>query len=80
MGFMTPSRADSDGVITIKEVTTPTAKADSGQVYTKNTNDLFFQDGAGTEQVVLKGGKHTIWVKQSKRRLLQPGKEFHQVA
>lgn len=62
MGNMTVPRADVDGVITIKEVTTPTAKADSGQVYTKNTNDLFFQDGAGTEQVVLKGGTHTIWV------------------
>ena len=59
---MTVPRADVDGVITIKEVSTPTAKADSGQVYTKNTNDLFFQDGAGTEQVVLKGGTHTIYV------------------
>ena len=56
MGYMTPSRADSDGVITIKEVTTPTAKTDSGQVYTKTDNNLYFQDGAGTEQVVLKGG------------------------
>ena len=62
MGFMTPSRADSDGVITIKEVTTPTAESDSGQVYTKADNNLYFQDGAGTEQVVLKGGTHTIFV------------------
>ena len=62
MGYMTPSRADSDGIITIKEVSTPTAKADSGQVYTKTDNNLYFQDGAGTEQVVLKGGTHTIFV------------------
>ncbi len=62
MGFMTVPRADVDGVITIKEVSTPTAKADNGQVYTKTDNNLYFQDGAGTEQVVLKGGKHSIWV------------------
>ena len=58
----TAASADLDGVITIKEVTTPTAKADSAQVYTKTDNNLYFQDGAGDERVVLKGGKHSIWV------------------
>ena len=62
MGKYTAASADLDGVITIKEVTTPTAKADSAQVYTKTDNNLYFQDGAGDERVVLKGGKHSIWV------------------
>jgi len=57
-----PASADTDGVLTIKEVSTPTAKTNSGQVYTKTDNNLYFQDGAGTEQVLLKGGKHSIWV------------------
>ena len=63
-----PASADADGVITIKEVTTPTAKGDSGQVYTKSDNNLYFQDGAGTEQVLLKGGTRTIWVPASAMR------------
>jgi len=35
--------------LTLKETTTPTAKADFGKIYTKNDNKLYFQDGAGTE-------------------------------
>ncbi len=34
---------------TMKEVTTPTALADHGRIYTKADNKLYFQDGAGTE-------------------------------
>jgi hypothetical protein len=37
------------GVVSIKEVTTPTATANYGKVYTKTDNKLYFQDGAGTE-------------------------------
>jgi len=35
--------------IRIDETATPTAIASVGQVYTKNDNKLYFQDGAGTE-------------------------------
>ena len=41
-----------DGVVTIKETTTPTADTNYGKVYTKNDNKLYFQDGAGTEHGV----------------------------
>ena len=37
------------GVVSIKEVTTPTATTNYGKVYTKTDNKLYFQDGAGTE-------------------------------
>ena len=37
------------GVLTLKEITTPTADTNYGKVYTKNDNKLYFQDGAGTE-------------------------------
>ena len=37
------------GVVSIKEVTTPTATANYGKVYTKTDNKLYFQDGGGTE-------------------------------
>lgn len=35
--------------IAIKEITTPTALADYGKIYTKTDNSLYFQDGAGVE-------------------------------
>jgi hypothetical protein len=41
-----------DGVLCLAETTTPTANADYGKIYTKNTNKLFFQDGAGTEHEI----------------------------
>ena len=41
-----------DGVIALKETTTPTAVADYGRIYTKNDNKLYFQDGAGTEHEI----------------------------
>lgn len=40
------------GILALKEVTTPTADADYGKVYTKNDNKLYFQDGAGTEHEI----------------------------
>lgn len=41
-----------DGLLTLKETTTPTADADYGKIYTKSDNELYFQDGAGVEHTV----------------------------
>lgn len=38
--------------VNLKEITTPTAKANYGALYTKSDNKLYFQDGAGTEHTV----------------------------
>ena len=38
--------------LNLRETTTPTALADSGKLYTKADNKLYFQDGAGTEHTV----------------------------
>ena len=46
----------------LKETTAPTATADYGKVWTQTDNELYFQDGAGTNQVIQKGGKQTMWV------------------
>lgn len=37
------------GSLALKEITTPTADANYGKVYTKSDNRIYFQDGAGTE-------------------------------
>jgi len=42
----------STGVLCLTETTTPTADTNYGKVYTKNTNKLFFQDGAGVEHEI----------------------------
>ena len=57
IGSKTPSdnadiTLDALGCLCMKEITTPTADADYGKVYTKNDNKLYFQDGAGTEHEV----------------------------
>jgi len=39
-------------LVELQEITTPTATADYGKIYTKNTNKLYFQDGAGTEHEI----------------------------
>jgi hypothetical protein len=41
-----------DGVLGLKETTTPTADTNYGKVYTKNDNKLYFQDGAGVEHEI----------------------------
>jgi len=51
-----------DGAISIGEISAPTATADRGKLWNQNDNNLYFQDGAGTNTVVLKGGKHSIWI------------------
>ena len=38
-----------DGVLGLKETSTPTADANYGKLYTKNDNIIYFQDGAGVE-------------------------------
>ena len=38
--------------LAMKEITTPTAIAAYGQIYPKADNNLYFQDGAGTEHLV----------------------------
>lgn len=37
------------GVLTLKEITTPTADTNYGKFYTKTNNKAYFQDGAGAE-------------------------------
>lgn len=41
-----------DGVLRLRETTTPTANANYGKVYCKNDNKLYFQDGAGVEHEI----------------------------
>jgi len=43
-----------DGVVILPEATTPSAVADSGKIYTKADNELYFQSGDGTETVISK--------------------------
>jgi hypothetical protein len=38
--------------VNLGEASTPAAIADSGHIYTKTDNELYFQDGAGTEHTV----------------------------
>jgi hypothetical protein len=42
----------TNGIITIKETTEPSAVADYGKIYTKSDNKLYFQDGAGNEHEI----------------------------
>jgi len=50
--------AIEDGVLTLKETTTPTADANYGKIYTKNDNSLYFQNGAGDETEIIAGATH----------------------
>ena len=45
----------------LNETTTPTPVADDGAIYTKSTNELFFQDGAGKEHLVHGDSFSVIW-------------------
>ena len=40
------------GSLVLKEISTPTADANYGKVYTKNDNKIYFQDGAGSEHEI----------------------------
>jgi len=51
--FATLEEVGGDGGgISLKEGTTPGASANWGKIYTKNDNELYFQDGAGNEKTV----------------------------
>ena len=39
-------------IITLPEITTPAPDANKGKIYTKADNNLYFQDGAGTEHQI----------------------------
>ena len=52
----------AEGAISLDEISAPTATADRGKIYAMNTNNLFFQDGAGNNQPVMLGGRHSIWI------------------
>lgn len=41
--------------VNLKETTTPTAVPNSGQIYTKTDNEIYFQDGAGVEHTIFRG-------------------------
>lgn len=51
-----------EGAIALDEISAPTATANYGKVWTQTDNNLYFQDGAGTNAAVIKGGIHTIFV------------------
>ncbi len=51
----------TNGVLFFKETTTPTPIADHGALYTKANNELFFQDGAGTEHLLHGDAFSNIW-------------------
>ena len=51
-----------EGAISLDEISAPTNTADRGQLYTNADNELHMIDGAGTDVVFRKSGKHTIWV------------------
>ena len=54
-----------EGSISLDEISAPTNTADRGQLYTNADNELHMIDGAGTDTVFLKSGKHSIWVPSS---------------
>lgn len=48
--------------INLNEITTPTAVDSVGKVYTKNDNQLYFQDGAGVEKLIAKAPAYSsLW-------------------
>jgi len=61
----TNAALDVEGAICLDEISAPTADADRGKIWTQTDNNMYFQDGAGTNTVLLKGGKHSIWVPAS---------------
>ena len=51
-----------EGALSLDEISAPSNTADRGQLYTNADNELHMIDGAGTDSIFLKGGKHSIWV------------------
>ena len=54
-----------DGQLLLKEISAPSNSSSFGQLYTNADNELHLIDGAGTDTVLLKSGKHSIWVPSS---------------
>ncbi len=51
----------SVGALFLNETTTPTPVADHGAIYTKSTNELFFQDGSGNEHLLHGDAFSNLW-------------------
>jgi len=49
------------GVLYLTETTTPSAITGSAAIYTKNTNTIYFQDGAGAEHLLHGDAFSNIW-------------------
>ena len=49
------------GTIVLKEITTPTADAGYAKIYSTSDNELFWQDGAGTEHLLHGDSFSNIW-------------------
>lgn len=49
------------GVLSLKETTTPTADTNYAKIYSKNNNELFWQDGAGTEHLLHGDSYSNLW-------------------
>jgi hypothetical protein len=51
-----------EGAISLDEISAPSNTADRGQLFTNADNQLHFIDGDGASTVLLKGGKHSLWI------------------
>ena len=51
-----------EGALSLDEISAPSNTADRGQLYTNADNELHMIDGAGTDSIFLKSGKHSIWI------------------
>ena len=49
------ARIAAGGIVALVETTTPVPVPNQGKLYTKNDNNIYFQDGAGVEHTLLKG-------------------------
>ena len=58
----THSALTVEGSISLDEISAPTATPNYGKIWTQTDNNFYFQDGAGNNTVVRKGGKHSIWI------------------
>ena len=54
-----------EGSISLDEISAPTSTGNRAQLYANADNELHMVDGAGTDTVFLKSGKHSIWVPSS---------------
>lgn len=50
-----------EGAVYLKEITTPTAISGYAAIYTKDVNELFFQDGSGAEHLLHGDSFSNLW-------------------